>query len=139
MDEQSFLQLLAEQPNDLDLQLVFADWLEEQGREDDALAMRMKRMTRGAVEVFTRDQAKEAEGYNGRVARKWFDKYPELRLVLVGYKTITKLGLKYMPQGQPGRPRPTNPAPDDPTSAVLYHRKGKGHSINMVAFIDVTG
>lgn len=139
MNEQGFLQLLAEQPNDPELLLVYADWLEENGRQDDAMAARLKRVVKDDVEIITRAMAPTATGYNGRVARKWFDKYPELRIVLVGYKTVTKLGLKYLPQGEPGRHRPTNPAPDDPTSAVLYHRKSKGYSINMVAFIDVTG
>lgn len=139
MDEQGFLQLLAENPNDPDLLLVYADWLEEHGRPDDALAARLRRVVKDNVEIYTRAMGASATGYNGRVARKWFGKYPGLRLVLVGYQTITQLGLKYMPPGVPGRPRRTNPAPDDPVSEVLYHRKGHGYSINMVAFIDVNG
>lgn len=139
MDEQGFLQLLADNPNDPELLLVYADWLEEHGRQDDALAARLKRIVKDHVEIITRAMGPTVEGYNGRVARKWFAKYPDLRIVLVGYLTVTELGLKYMPQGKPGRHRPTNPAVDDPTSTVLYHRKSKGYSINMVAFIDVAG
>jgi uncharacterized protein (TIGR02996 family) len=137
VDEQAFLQLLAEKPNDPELLLVYADWLEEQGRDDDALAARMKRIVKDEVEVITRAESEAVKGRNGRVARKWFAKYPELRVVMVGYKTVTQLGLRYMPQGAPGRHRPTNPAADDPTSPVLYHRKSHGYSINMVAFIEV--
>jgi uncharacterized protein (TIGR02996 family) len=135
MNEQGFLQLLAEKPDDPELLLVYADWLEEHGREDDALTTRLKRLTKGNVDAFTRARAESAEGYNGRVARKWFALYPELRVVLVGYHTITDLGLQYMPPGRPGIRRKTTPRTDDPTSAVLYHRKGKGYSTNMVAFI----
>ncbi len=135
MNEQGFLQLLAETPGDPELLLAYADWLEENGREDDALVTRLKRLAKVDVDAFTRARAEKAEGYNGRVARKWFAQYPELRVVLVGYQTITELGLEYMPPGKPGRRRKTVPRPDDPTSAVLYHRKGKGYQTNMVAFI----
>lgn len=85
--------------------------------------------------IIMRDQSEAVPGHDGRVARKWFAKYPELRVVLVGYKTITKLGLQYVPQGKPSRHRPTTPAVNDPTSPVLYHRKSKGYSTNQVAFI----
>jgi uncharacterized protein (TIGR02996 family) len=135
MDEQGFLQLLAEKPDDPEVLLAYADWLEEQGREDDALATRMRRLIQGEVEVFTRAQAQTAAGYDGRVARKWFAAFPGLRVVLVGYATITELGLEYMPPGTRGRHRATRPAANDPTSPVLYHRKGRGYRINMVAFI----
>jgi uncharacterized protein (TIGR02996 family) len=137
MDEQGFQQLLAEKPYDPELLLVYADWLEEQGREDDALATRLKRIVKDNVEIITRAQAAMAAGYNGRVARKWFAKYGDLRVVLVGYKTVTDLGLQYMPKGASISRRATTPAPDAPTSSVLYHRKGKGHSTNFVAFIKV--
>jgi uncharacterized protein (TIGR02996 family) len=135
MDEQGFLQLLAENPHDPELLLAYADWLEEQGREDDALATRMKRLVKDNVEAITRAAAATAPGYNGRVARKWFMIFPDLRVVLVGYKTVTDLGLQYMPSSTPGKRRRSTPARDDPTSAVLYHRKGKGYRMNLVAFI----
>jgi uncharacterized protein (TIGR02996 family) len=135
MDEQGFLKLLDEKPDDSDLLLAYADWLEEQGREDDALATRLRRVVKGAVEAFTRARAETAEGYNGRVARKWFAMYPGLRVMLVAYLTVTKLGLNYMPPGTRGQRRATTPRAADPTSVVLYHRKGKGYNTNFVAFI----
>jgi len=135
MDDQGFLQLLAEKPNDPELLLVYGDWLEEQGRDDDALAVRLRLVLKDEVVIISRAQREAASGYDGRVARKWFAHYPELRVVLVGYKTVTKLGLQYMPQGTPGRHRPSIPAANDPTSAVLYHRKSKGYASNLVAFI----
>ncbi len=138
MNEEGFLQLLAENPNDSELLLAYADWLEEEGRPDDALATRMKRLVGGQVEVFTRGRAESAKGYDGRVARKWFSIYPELRVVLVGYLTVTELGLNYMPTGTPGQRRATTPRPSDLTSAVLYHRKSKGYSTNFVAFIKLS-
>src|SRR5262245_25880719 len=110
MNEEGFRNLLAENPHDPELLLVYADWLEEQGRPDDALAMRLKRILKDAVDVFTREQSANAPGYNGRVARKWFAKYPELRVVLVGYATVTKLGLTYLPRGPSSRYRRTTPA-----------------------------
>jgi uncharacterized protein (TIGR02996 family) len=137
MNEEGFRKLLAENPDDSDLYLAYADWLEEQGRTDDALGMRLRRLAGDAVDIFTRGQSTDAPGYNGRVARKWFAKYPELRVVLVGYETVTKLGLTYMPRGGSSRYRRTTPAADAPTSAALYHRKSRGYSTNMVAFLVV--
>src|SRR5262249_3944027 len=139
MDEETFKQLLAERPYDPEVLLVYADWLEERGRGDDALSARMLRLGKGEGEVVTRAPAESAVGYNGRVARKWFAKYPTLSVVLVGYGTVTALGLQYMPVGKPGRRRGTTPADDDPVSPVLYHRKGRGYSTNFVAFIRVPG
>jgi uncharacterized protein (TIGR02996 family) len=138
MNEEAFLQLLAENPDDPELLLAYADWLEEEGRDDDALAARVKRLVRGDGEVFTRARASGAAGYNGRVARKWFAAFATLRVVLVGYHTVTQLGLRYMPVGTPGRRRLNTPSPDDPTSAVLYHRKSRGYSANFVAFLDLS-
>jgi hypothetical protein len=103
----------------------------------DTLATRMRRLVGNQVEILTRAQAESAKGYNARVARKWFALYPELRVVLVGYLTITALGLKYMPIGETGQRRMTTPRPTDPTSPVLYHRKGRGYNTNFVAFIHV--
>jgi uncharacterized protein (TIGR02996 family) len=137
VDEQQFLQLLAESPKDAELLLAYADWLQEHGREDEALATRMRRLVEGKVEAFTRAGAETTKGYDARVSRKWFAAYPEVRVVLVGYPTITELGLRYMPPGTPGEHRKTTPRPGDPTSAVLYHRKGRGYRTNLVAFIQL--
>jgi uncharacterized protein (TIGR02996 family) len=135
MDEDGFEQLLAEKPYDREVLLVYADWLEEQGRDDDALAARVQTVVRGRVAVFTRAQAKTADGYDGRAARQWFADQPLLRLVLIGYLTVSALGLDMMPVGQRGARRTHVPRPDDPTSSILYHRKSHGYSGMQAAFI----
>lgn len=40
MTEQEFLQALRDSPADTSLKLVYADWLEEQGRVDEAMKYR---------------------------------------------------------------------------------------------------
>jgi len=40
MNRDDFAQQIAENPNDVGLQLIFADWLEERGEIDEAVAMR---------------------------------------------------------------------------------------------------
>jgi uncharacterized protein (TIGR02996 family) len=137
MDEQGFTQLLAEKPYDPELLMVYADWLEENGREDEALAARLQRKIKGRVVVLTREQAKDYAGYDGRTARQWFGKYAHLRVFMIGYRTVSELGIQMMPVARPGTRRGTSPADDDPTSPVLYHRKSHGYSTMMAAFVKV--
>ena len=59
MDEKHFQQLLAEKPYDPELLMVYADWLEENGRDDEALAARLRRTVKGHATILTRQQAKE--------------------------------------------------------------------------------
>jgi len=135
MDEKGFQALLSEKPYDRELLLVYADWLEEHGRDDDALAARLQIVVKGRVVVLTREQAKDAAGYDGRAAREWFAQCPGLRVLLIGYRTVSELRLQMMPVGKPGRRRSHVPAADDPTSPVLYHRKSHGYSPMQAAFI----
>jgi uncharacterized protein (TIGR02996 family) len=137
MDEQGFKQLLVEKPYDPELLMVYADWLEENGREDEALAARLQRKIKGRVVVLTRGQAKDYPGYDGRMAREWFAKYEHLRVFLIGYRTVSQLGLQMMPIAKPGTRRGGTPADDDPKSVILYHRKSHGYSGMMAAFIKV--
>jgi uncharacterized protein (TIGR02996 family) len=139
MDEQGFKQLLAEKPHDPELLLIYADWLEEHGREDEALAARLRRVVKDRADLFTRAQAEAADTYNARRAREWFAKYPQLLVFIIGYVPVTKLGLQYMPMGMPGLRRSSYPANIDPTSPVVYYRKSKGYSGMQAAFVRVPG
>ena len=60
MDEQSFKQLLAEKPYDPEVLTIYGDWLEENGRDDEVLAIQLQRKIAGRVVVLTRQQAKES-------------------------------------------------------------------------------
>jgi uncharacterized protein (TIGR02996 family) len=137
MDEQGFRTLLAEKPYDRELLLVYADWLEEQGRDDDALAARLQTIVKGRVVILTRDKARDAAGYDARAAREWFANHPGLRIVLIGYRTVSELGLQMMPVAKPGNRRGHVPAADDPTSPLLYHRKSHGYSGMQAAYVRV--
>src|ERR1051325_172658 len=102
MDEQGFKQLLAEKPYDPEVLTIYGDWLEENGRDDEALAARMQRKIKGRVVVLPRQQAKDPPGYDGRTARGWFAKYPHLRVFMIGYRTVSELGIQMMPVAVPG-------------------------------------
>jgi uncharacterized protein (TIGR02996 family) len=137
MDEQSFQKLLAEKPYDPEVLTIYGDWLEENGRDDEALAARLQRKIKGRVVVLTREQAKDCPGYDGRTARDYFAKYPHLLVFMIGYRTVSELGIQMMPVAKPGTRRSWTPADDDPQSPVFYHRKSHGYSSMMAAFIKV--
>ena len=61
----------------------------------------------------------------------------DIRAGGTGYRTVSELGLQMMPVGKPGHRRRHVPGKDDPTSAVLYHRKSHGYSPMQAAFLRV--
>ena len=56
---------------------------------------------------------------------------------MIGYRTVSELGIQMMPFSRPGTRRWTTPADNNARSPVLYHRKSHGYSGMMAAFIKV--
>jgi uncharacterized protein (TIGR02996 family) len=139
MDEKHFQQLLAEKPYDPELLMVYADWLEENGRDDEALAARLRRVVQKRAVILTREQAKDWPGFDGKAARGWFAHYPHVRVFLIGYWPVSVMGVRMMPVGTKGTERGQSPADDDPTSPVLYYRKASRGSGMLVAYVKVPG
>ncbi len=131
MDEQGFLEAMKANPHDPDLPLVYADWLEDHGREEEALAVRVRQRVGAKAQVFTRSRAEAEEGYDARLASRYFSEYPGLQVVVVGYEAPTKLGFALCSPSV----RPIDLVPGQATTPILYHRKqqrGKLRSTQVV-------
>jgi uncharacterized protein (TIGR02996 family) len=117
-EENAFRTALVAAPDDRNLLLVFADWLEEHGRREEAsdarrraadeeLADVVRRSVRGRATVVTRAQLTGATGYDIRRASVCFDRYPDCRVAVIGDVPPHELSL------EPG------------TDAVVYYQKGR--------------
>lgn len=92
-EREAFLRALQENPEDRDLREVYADWLEEQGFDDEARAQRAEVYLRGYAARIT---AKETYGkYYKDDEREW---EPHELVSPISYEKLLKGANKYLDQ-----------------------------------------